>query len=99
VETALAERLFSGEQGENAQADVGVGASFGTGPSEPSAEDSEGLPALNGAGGSDALNDGPRSGRLGIGAALLALGVLAPLAGFLVAETRRRRTRAQATRR
>lgn len=56
----------------------------------PSSRNASDLPSLTSSAGSTALDDGPGS-QLGIGVALLALGLVAPLAGFLVAEVRRRR--------
>lgn len=53
---------------------------------------SERIPSLTSEAGSTALDDGTDL-RLGIGVALLALGVLIPLAGFMVADVRRRRVR------
>lgn len=63
-----------------------------TGPGRPRAASSEWLPewmpSLRSPRGS--VDDGPDP-RIGIGLALLGLGIVLPLGGFLVAEMRRRR--------
>lgn len=58
---------------------------------QPSARTEE-PPSLTSSPDSSRLHEGPGS-RLGIGVAMLALGLLAPLASFLVADVRRRRAR------
>jgi hypothetical protein len=88
---AVASRRQDGTSRSGSRGDSVTSRAIGA-PKHRSARPKE-LPSLTSSLDSRHLDEGPDS-RLGIGVAMLALGLLAPLASFLVADVRRRRARA-----